>query len=411
MKKYCILILLFFYGSLYGQWINQNSGVTNNLYDIKFINRYTGWICGNNVILKTTNGGVNWFQQYNPAVGKKLNRIFPVDSNIIYCVGIFETILKTTNGGNNWIIIRNGPSITGYNFFESLFFLNDKTGWMAGNLPYMLKTTDGCQTFDSIPILEWDTQDIYFKDSLYGIKCGFGADVEKTYNGGYNWYEVNINTNYWLYDFYELSIVNNLYCWLGGSVNYKSTNFGEDWDSLAYLSNYTLACIEFVNEHTGWTGGDLNRLYKTTNGGITWRQENTGPTMNGISGLHFYDSLTGWLTQTQGRIMHTTTGGEPLTQIINNKEEISEKFILGQNYPNPFNSMTIIQFQVPSSKFVKLVVYDLLGKEVKTLVDEFKLAGTYETRFDGNCMQSGIYFYSLYLNDKIIQTKKFVIIK
>jgi photosystem II stability/assembly factor-like uncharacterized protein len=410
MKKYCILILLFFYSSLYGQWINQNSGVTNNLYDIKFINKYTGWICGNNVILKTTNGGDNWFQQYNPAVGKNLKRIYPVDSNVVYCVGIFETILKTTNGGDNWMIIRNAPSITGYNFFESLFFLNSKTGWMSGNLPYMLKTTDGCQTFDSIPITEWDTQDIYFKDSINGILCGEGASILKSTDGGFNWYYVNFNFSAY-YNFYELSVINNQYCWAGGSVSYKSTNFGDDWDSLSYLSNYTLGCIEFVNENTGWTGGDLNRLYKTTNGGITWRQENTGPTMNGISGLHFYDSLIGWLTQTQGRIMHTTTGGEPLTQIINNKEEISEKFILEQNYPNPFNLMTTIQFQVPSSKFVKLVVYDLLGKEVKTLVDEFKLAGTYEARFDGNCLQSGIYFYSLYLNDKIIQTKKLVLIK
>ncbi len=96
------------------------------------------------------------------------------------------------------------------------------------------------------------------------------------------------------------------------------------------------------------------------------------------------------------------------------KSEISniipEKYELSQNYPNPFNPVTTIQFQVPSLKFVKLVVYDLLGREVKTLVNEYKQAGSYIVSFDGSKLSSGIYFYRLESGD-YVQVRRMVLIK
>ena len=70
-------------------------------------------------------------------------------------------------------------------------------------------------------------------------------------------------------------------------------------------------------------------------------------------------------------------------------------FTLEQNYPNPFNPRTVIKFQVPSSKFVKLQVFDLLGREIQTLVNEQKPAGNYEVVFDGSGLASGFYIYKL----------------
>jgi hypothetical protein len=93
--------------------------------------------------------------------------------------------------------------------------------------------------------------------------------------------------------------------------------------------------------------------------------------------------------------------------------------MLYQNYPNPFNPATKIKFEIPSSEngkwkmkngLVTLVVYDALGKEVATLVNEKLQPGEYETSFDGSKLSSGIYFYKLSAGD-YQETKRMVLIK
>ncbi|MCB0749781.1 MAG: T9SS type A sorting domain-containing protein [Ignavibacteriae bacterium] len=82
------------------------------------------------------------------------------------------------------------------------------------------------------------------------------------------------------------------------------------------------------------------------------------------------------------------TGIEPITGI-------AEKYVLSQNYPNPFNPSTKINFSIPLNGLVKLTVYDMLGKEVKTLVNGNKSAGTYSVDFNASGLPSGVYFYKL----------------
>jgi len=84
--------------------------------------------------------------------------------------------------------------------------------------------------------------------------------------------------------------------------------------------------------------------------------------------------------------------------------------LLQQNYPNPFNPSTSIQYAISSTQFVTLKVYDLLGREVATLVNEEKTTGSYEVEFNGNNLTSGIYFYKLQAGS-FVETKKMVLIK
>jgi hypothetical protein len=86
------------------------------------------------------------------------------------------------------------------------------------------------------------------------------------------------------------------------------------------------------------------------------------------------------------------------------------EFVLSQNYPNPFNPSTVISYQLPISGNVALKVYDLLGREVATLVNEEKPAGTYEVAFDASQLSSGVYLYRL-SSGSFIETKKMTIIK
>lgn len=91
-------------------------------------------------------------------------------------------------------------------------------------------------------------------------------------------------------------------------------------------------------------------------------------------------------------------------------ENIPYEFTLEQNYPNPFNPVTIIQYAIGSRQFVTLKVFDILGNEIATLVNEEKNAGNYEINFDASGLTSGIYFYTL-TSDNFTETKKLVLMK
>lgn len=95
---------------------------------------------------------------------------------------------------------------------------------------------------------------------------------------------------------------------------------------------------------------------------------------------------------------------------VDQEQELINEFALLQNYPNPFNPTTTIQFSIPGSQFATLKVYDILGREVKILVNEVKSPGTYEVKFNGSDLSSGTYFYKITVGN-FTQTKKMLLVK
>jgi len=89
---------------------------------------------------------------------------------------------------------------------------------------------------------------------------------------------------------------------------------------------------------------------------------------------------------------------------------LPEEYILSQNYPNPFNPVTKIDFDLPKSGFISLKVFDVLGREVKTLVNEEKSAGSYSVDFNASDLSSGVYFYKME-TEGYSDLKKMVVIK
>ncbi|MFA6980840.1 MAG: fibronectin type III domain-containing protein [Ignavibacteriaceae bacterium] len=85
-------------------------------------------------------------------------------------------------------------------------------------------------------------------------------------------------------------------------------------------------------------------------------------------------------------------------------------YALDQNFPNPFNPVTRINYQIPKNSYVTLIVYDVLGKQIASLVNEEQSAGTYQITFDGSWLSSGIYFYKIQAGD-FVATKKLVLMK
>ncbi|MBK7229586.1 MAG: T9SS type A sorting domain-containing protein [Ignavibacteriales bacterium] len=115
-------------------------------------------------------------------------------------------------------------------------------------------------------------------------------------------------------------------------------------------------------------------------------------------------NISGWSNYSNPESFTATTTGI--------KEEIKNKinFLLNQNYPNPFNPSTIISYSIPQNSFVTLKVYDVLGNEVSTLVNETKSAGRYDVRFDASGLSNGVYFYTIKA-DNFNSTKKMIFMK
>lgn len=93
-----------------------------------------------------------------------------------------------------------------------------------------------------------------------------------------------------------------------------------------------------------------------------------------------------------------------------NESKLKIQFALEQNYPNPFNPQTTISYSIPEDEYVRLTLYDLLGKEVQLIQNEFKRAGSYIVRFNGNNLPAGLYFYNLRAG-KYTATRKFMLVK
>ncbi|MGB3017650.1 MAG: T9SS type A sorting domain-containing protein [Ignavibacteria bacterium] len=107
----------------------------------------------------------------------------------------------------------------------------------------------------------------------------------------------------------------------------------------------------------------------------------------------------------------TVYGDTTLTGIHHSNYHLPKQFSLGQNYPNTFNPMTIISYSLFESHIIELKLYDVLGNQVKTLVNERKNAGDYEVQFDGGSFPSGVYLYSLFVDGKEADSKRMILLK
>lgn len=411
MKKiiYIIFAISLLHQCVGAQWVLQSTGTNNSLYNIQFVNENTGWAIGeNSIILKTNNGGVNWFfQQSNLATNRLLTGIDMLDENTGYIVGWFSTILKTTNGGVNWLVLREMPIGQG-NSYNDVDFINEQTGWFCGFLGRVWKTNNGGLNWDSVTVgASAPLEDILFVNAQTGWVVGDVGFLRKTTNGGLNWFFQFFGTtsDYW---YNSLCFIDENTGWVAGynSIMFGTTDGGNNWDTLSLVNGI---CVDFINSQTGWTGSENGKIFKTTNGGYNW-YEQTYPAGGGfVTDIYFVSDTVGYSTSVF-QILKTTNSGGAYVNITNSSSEVPCEFSLKQNYPNPFNPNTTIEFEIQKKDDVRLVIYDILGREIQRLVETKLNAGKYSTQFDGSNFSSGIYFYTLYYTGGRI-TKKMILNK
>lgn len=355
-------------------------------YGMDMINSNTGFICGSrSAVYKTTNSGLSWDSLVIPEIpsGLVLSAIDFVNAQTGWifsrtAVTGDSTIFKTTNGGINWFKQKLGPNAGTSYLIYSACMLDENTGWVLNNRPRPCKTTNGGQTWDSTAL-----GDNYLAGSLYKIKM------------------LNALTGYCV-----------------GSNNrvYKTTNGGATaWSNVSYssttiITNYS---VEVMNPLECAVLGTYGTVYYTSNGGSTWVNKSLYSTIDDIYGSYLTtDGKIFALCALNSNIFRNSSMF--IARIENNMTEGTNDFRLMQNYPNPFNSSTVINFVVPVSGNIKLSLYDMTGRLVSVLAEEYRTAGYHSFRFSsemlGDKAASGVYFYILEAG-KFKETKKMVLLR
>jgi hypothetical protein len=133
-----------------------------------------------------------------------------------------------------------------------------------------------------------------------------------------------------------------------------------------------------------------------------------------VDSIGFYHSeffeFGGFSETLKGFIKNGIVYGDTALTNVNDKINSVNSFYLYQNFPNPFNPVTNIRYSIGSSGFVRLKVYDVLGNEITTLINEEKPAGSYSVEFNGSNLASGVYFYKLGTGE-FVQVKKMLLLK
>ncbi len=416
MKPLNKIIILFFAALLFhnftfSQWVTTTSGTSNFLTSVQMITSTINYAAGfSGTVLKSTNSGQNWTALTSPDAGN-INKIFfpPTGSANTGWAASVSGLYKSTNGGVNWV------QQVASTVFSDLLFPDVTTGIALTTNNTLRRTTNGGTNFTTINF----TSDagvhggaiVLGNSSTYFI-LGLDNVIDTSYvfkstNSGVNWSQVA----QFPLDYFAMTFVNastGIICGDGGLIK-RTKNGGANWSTINTGTTNDLQGIKFVTSTKVYTCGSAGTILKSTDAGLTWVAQVSGTTaaLRGID-LFSSDDL-GITVGASGTIRRTTNGGS-VTGFIQQSNETPNEYSLAQNYPNPFNPSTNFKFQITKSGFVKLTVFDMLGKEITKLVNQELSAGTFTVNFDASSLPSGTYFYRLQ-TESFTDTKKMVLIK
>jgi photosystem II stability/assembly factor-like uncharacterized protein len=396
-----------------GQWVQQSSPVSTDFLGVNFTSSSNGWIVGRNgTILHTTNGGVNWLVQSSPTA-EPLNKIVFIDSLQGYIVGDGNTILATDNGGVTWRTIYDGnPNYS--NYYGITLSRNYSMGWIVGG-KYSAGSTSilGMHLGYTAPLMLGYLGrgvGIDFIDEQVGWACGDGWWIMKTTNGGNSWIQQTSGVMGGPWGFQEIKFFNaEVGIAVGDSgVIQKTVNGGATWYNVR-KKDELLFSVSVHNDSVAYLVGSKKAVMVTTNQGETWNSQDT-PISSSITfgQVFFINEKEGWIVGSNGTILHTTNGG--VTAIQENTYTLPDEFNLKPAYPNPFNPSTTLEFDIPRTSYISMKVYDIMGREVETLVNEELNVGSYTVKWDATKYSSGVYFYKLH-SENFTEMKKMLLVR
>ncbi|HMN17463.1 MAG TPA: YCF48-related protein [Ignavibacteriaceae bacterium] len=414
---------------------------------------------GGNVIV-TTNGGNNWNLVATGITGTNSDilAIDFINDNFGIAAAYNGTVAKTTDGGFNWTIVS---AISGFNPWD-MDMVDSLYGWVAGTGERIVRTTDGGLTWQQqLSVGGIGTYGISFIDRQRGIAGGTGGNTYYTTNGGVNWLSATTppGNTVWGIHFVESPVLGSIgmTACASGYV-YISTDGGANWTLEPRYTISTFSDIFMTDAAHAWIVGNSGVILKydqpanvpvellsfssfvvdddvTLNWSTATETNNAGFQIERSKKLEVrseeWNSIgfvngSGTTTKIKsysykdenlaaGKYLYRLKqidldGTFEYSNIIEAEVLSPSEFILEQNYPNPFNPNTRIQYAIGSKQFVSLKIFNSLGEEVASLVNEEKSAGFYKIDFNASHLSSGIYYYKIIAGD-FVQTRKMILIK
>ncbi len=390
------------------QWtsINMGTGFNMNLYSFVTLgnNLFAGTSDG---VFRSSNNGLNWAQvglNNQTAYSLKLKG----DTIFAGSYGFF----MSTNSGATWtqpsVLARavNSIAVSGTTLFAGTsnngIYSSTNTGASWTQIGLIGKTVNSFAVLGN--------------NIFAGIQ---DSGVYLSTNNGTNWTKTALNNR----TVYCFAIIGTTI--FAGTLNYgvySTANNGTNWTQTSLNNNAVRSFT--VNGSNLFAGVGNGGVYFTSNNGTTWliKNQGFGASLPSIYSLIILNSYI--FGGSNGEFVYRRSYSE-IISIKNISTEIPSAYSLSQNYPNPFNPTTKIRFDIPNGipslegyvrpggrgvGMVTLKVFDIMGREVATLVNEQLAPGTYETTFDGSNLSSGTYFYKLTTGD-FSQTKRLALIR
>jgi len=411
-------------GGLTWDSVVTNISATADLWKIDFVSPSIGWAFSNTsdaagTIWKTTDAGATWTQQVLTGQTTSATRIYGADmvnENYGWVVNYTPRPFKTTDGGATWVLQLLSDAYGGFLYDIQMF--DTLNGYCIGGSGRFYKTTNGGTNWDVQPTpVTASLYDMEFADMNTGVISGSSGVILYTTDGGTTWQvdgTSGVSTNYAIYVKYPSTDVDTTSLYVGGGSGYifKSSIYLVPVELASFRASVNGSAVTL-----NWsTATELNNLGFEVQRSSDGNWVNLGfvsgkGTTTEISQYSFIDK-----NLKEGiysyRIKQIDQDGSYNYYNLPESVEISVplEFELSQNYPNPFNPSTSIRFSVANSGLVQLKVYDILGKEVTTLVNEQREAGRYEVQFDGSKYSSGVYFYEIKAGD-FTAVKKLMLMK
>ncbi len=387
------------------QWRVLAKPTSANLNRLQFLDSLKGWVVGDGgTIIKTVDGGRSWLFQ-DSQIHDNIIDLYILNDRLGWALA-FELptasttspgsiLLKTTNGGNEWQNTRYPGQ-----FFRSIEFLDSLHGWMGGEYGVLLGTNDGGSSWfepviDSSLFSGFTIRNIKFFSPQYGYAIGGHYDIAgvvwKTTDFGQRWTIQGVDpeplNGLWYFDSLHVMCVGGDFDF--GASTIQTTDGGEKWD-YHYTGIFGEArAISFRTEAEAWAPLGFTRKYMCSlDSGRTWN-DMYSPDSSAMYDVAFTDSRTGYMVGERGTILKF----KPKLVDVHNPHwtDIPSNSELYQNYPNPFNPSTIIRYILQERSVVTMRVFDLSGKEIKTLYDGIQSVGLHEVLFDASGLACGIY--------------------
>ena len=305
-------------------WGLQQTGITNRLYAVHFIDAQTGWVlASDSKVLHTTDGGQNW-EVLNATTTKSRNDLFFIDQNNGWIVGNNALIMRTTDGGKTWEE-QISPVSDEFNF-RTVQFVDSTHGWIAARKVWMdpeppinqrfyghvLRTTDGGQSWQSADYFStFSADDLHFINQNEGWLLSTTFDstwidwwkaVYHTENGGTTW--VRQSSSSTETDLADIFLIDSNKGWLVGEDDWNDgpvwqTTNGSFWSDANLGISGDLFGVQFVGSDDGWIRSQA-AIWHTENGGDSWTTQTTEPGCADFNDFHFVSTGQGWIVGDNG---------------------------------------------------------------------------------------------------------------